>query len=753
MMRAVHLYLHPDLVKLEGDWHWDAHSDAVYCSDVIAPFPPGFEGTRGIIHPDDVPALRKALRNAEPDAFDLSFRIISTHGTVMPLRGDSVTIAAPDHLPAPLSPEDAWQQQEQQRLEEKAFAHFRLRAQVADLAEKQSGTGSWYYNASTHQTWYSDNVFRLHGLPPQSLNAHLMTFAGYVHPADAPVVEEAFDRAYRSRLPLDITYRIHTPGGQERSLRLCTGWQFDEGGAEVMYALFHDLTGQAALDEQLAGATDRAQAGLEALRSAERLGQMGSWQWNVHTGRWNFSDQYYRLLGLQPKSVEPAAALLLQYVHPDHREQMAEAFRRMEEEHQCPELEYRALRNDGQVRHFQLRGRSVLLPSGELLLFGTVRDLSLQRALEHRETRSRDAVTLREHLLRTAERAGGLATWTWDLQRNKMEWSAGFYELLGYKPNFLELSQKLLSSFLHPDDRTKFNDAVATLRQVRGETDLRLRLLVKDQTRHLHAHLQVLTEEGHELLVAVFRDETALFQQQQEATSRERLLTLLANHQPDKLLVTDGTHTIVRVNELAHKWLQGRGLPATGQNLFEAFPRLKTPGFQELLNAAWKGEATSMPSLLSAEAGARHQLLPVADESGAVRFVLHLFSEAVPPVESAGRLLAETLADAVSERIIVLDRRMNYQVWNRACEVHYGIPREEIIGHNLLETAPGFLDDPGYVDLKKALRGEVVHLTGESDPARPARISLVPVSDEKGGVAAVVWVASDSSGAPQPRGE
>ncbi|TCJ12088.1 PAS domain-containing protein [Flaviaesturariibacter flavus] len=742
--RVIYLFLDDHSWKLEGRWQWPAASTALFGSDVAAEAPEFFEGTRGILHPDDVASLRTALELANGKPLRVRFRLITTYGSVLPVEGVSVNASAAgqEQSPEPVPP---WREAEERSTEKKEAARLRYRATAADLAERQSGTGTWYYNAGTGEAWYSDNCYRLHGLQPQSSNAHLFTFAAYVHPADAHTVEDSFDRAYRRRLPLDITYRIQTAGHQERSIRLCTSWSQDEAGADILYALLQDCSEQAALEEQLAEANDRAQERHEALCAAERLGYLGSWALNAHTGKWSFSDHYYRLLGLQPRSVEPSDALLLQYVHPDDREMLAEACRRFEDEHVSPELEYRALRNDGQVRHLQLRGRTALLPSGELLLIGSVRDITLQHALERREARWRETAALREEVQHLGERAAAGCTWTWDIRHDKMEWSPGFYELLGYKPNSLPLTQKLLSSFLHPDDRKKFSEHVNTVLQTKGAADLQLRLQTKDSLRYLNVHLQVLRETAGAHFVATFHDETALRQEQHAGAERERLLAVLANTFTGKLLITDGAHTITRINDGAQKWLQGRGKNAVGQNLFEVIPRLRAHGFQELLNRALKGVSGAMPSLLPGDAGGTHHVVPVADGSGCVTAVLHLLREASPPAEAGGVQLAEKLADAVPERIIVLDRHMNYQVWNEACEKHYGLSRGAVLGHNLLEVAPGFIDDPGYQEFKRALKGETVHLSGDGDPAHPVDIALVPVPDEEGNVAAVLWVAGNNT--------
>lgn len=46
----------------------------------------------------------------------------------------------------------------------------------------------------------------------------------------------------------------------------------------------------------------------------------GMWEWNIHTGRTVWSDENYRVLGLEPGSCEPAYEHWLKAVHPDDRE-------------------------------------------------------------------------------------------------------------------------------------------------------------------------------------------------------------------------------------------------------------------------------------------------------------------------------------------------------------------------------------------------------------------------------------------------
>ena len=52
-VKRLHLFIRGTEHEFVGDWQWNLHCDAVFCSDVMLRLPDYFEGTRGIIHPDD----------------------------------------------------------------------------------------------------------------------------------------------------------------------------------------------------------------------------------------------------------------------------------------------------------------------------------------------------------------------------------------------------------------------------------------------------------------------------------------------------------------------------------------------------------------------------------------------------------------------------------------------------------------------------------------------------------------------------
>jgi PAS domain S-box-containing protein len=54
--------------------------------------------------------------------------------------------------------------------------------------------------------------------------------------------------------------------------------------------------------------------------------------------------------------------------------------------------------------------------------------------------------------LRFIEEKIGVGVWTWDLRTRVMDWSPGFFRLLGLEPGSVEPSYSLFQSMVHPDD-------------------------------------------------------------------------------------------------------------------------------------------------------------------------------------------------------------------------------------------------------------------------------------------------------------
>lgn len=114
----------------------------------------------------------------------------------------------------------------------------------------------------------------------------------------------------------------------------------------------------------------------EASNLAEVVGGFGSWQYNLETNEYKFSDNEYRLLGVQPQSFKPSLEEFIKFVHPDDVQYVIDNAKNIPTNSVLPPFTYRIIRKDGEIRHFRALGRVVTIASGERTHIGTTSDVT-----------------------------------------------------------------------------------------------------------------------------------------------------------------------------------------------------------------------------------------------------------------------------------------------------------------------------------------------------------------------------------------
>ena len=113
------------------------------------------------------------------------------------------------------------------------------------------------------------------------------------------------------------------------------------------------------------------------LATAQAITHMGSWEWNAKTNIVRWSDELYRIYGLEPQSCEITFDSFLARLHPEDRDRtqgaVAAAFARGTR-FAHPE---RIVRPDGSIRHLDTVGEPALDSAGQVVgLIGTCRDVT-----------------------------------------------------------------------------------------------------------------------------------------------------------------------------------------------------------------------------------------------------------------------------------------------------------------------------------------------------------------------------------------
>lgn len=307
----------------------------------------------------------------------------------------------------------------QRRLAEEA-----LRQQEALLmhAEQVTGTGCWEFDLRTRQRIWSSQLFRIYGFDPRNGVPSEETIFGMIHPDDRERIRGILRSAIQHCSPFESEGRYDLPDGRQRIIFLRGITLPDESGKTArLLAVVQDVT-------EIRRAQVQAQERESLLAQAERLANLGSWEFDVTRQSFTWSAQMYRMLGLPPDDQPVPLAQACAMFHPDDRARVILEVAALIKYARPLENEVRFVLPDSQVRVFHSRAVPITNDCGDVVrIAGTSQDVTAQKS-------DQDRLRKNESLLAQAEEIAKLGSWEMDTVHSTITCSTEFFQMLGLEP-------------------------------------------------------------------------------------------------------------------------------------------------------------------------------------------------------------------------------------------------------------------------------------------------------------------------------
>ena len=114
--------------------------------------------------------------------------------------------------------------------------------------------------------------------------------------------------------------------------------------------------------------------------SVPRLVRQGTWEWDIAANTVKWSDQLFRIFGLEPGAIGPSYEGFLERIHPEDREAVEARNRKAFTDHEPFEDVNRAVREDGGVILVRMKGEVILDAEGlPLRMVGVCEDVTIAR--------------------------------------------------------------------------------------------------------------------------------------------------------------------------------------------------------------------------------------------------------------------------------------------------------------------------------------------------------------------------------------
>ena len=296
----------------------------------------------------------------------------------------------------------------------------------------------------------------------------------------------------------------------------------------------------------LAGVVIERRQTIEALRrskaylaEAQKLSHTGSWTWSPVTRETPYwSEEMFRIYGLDPQQGPPASEAFWDRVHAEDRYSMRELMRRAAREKTEYEHDHRIVLPDGTVKHIHAIGHPVLDRAGDVLEFvGTAVDVTERK-------RAEEALQRSEAYLVEAQKLAKTGSWAYNPATEKaIHWSDEMFRIFGLDPQRgSPPDREEFLRMMHPEDRDRFNERVEKAFREKGDFVQDYRIVLPDGTiKHLHeiGH-PVLDETGNIIeYVGTEVDVTERKRSEEELRTAETRFRASVDHLTDALFIHD----------------------------------------------------------------------------------------------------------------------------------------------------------------------------------------------------------------------
>jgi PAS domain S-box-containing protein len=333
---------------------------------------------------------------------------------------------------------------------ERALQESEHRLRVASSAARL-GVFSWEVSGDT-ANWDNERMYEIFGRTrEQGPLSRAAFYAQALDPADRGTFDRALSVAMQPGEHFHVVCRLRrADDGALRWAEFSGGFDFGPEGKPLrLLSVLADVTER----EEAKEALRRSEQRLQLAREAARL---GIHDFDVRSGSIEWDDRIRALWGMTPD--EPITyEKFLDGIHPDDREQVQSAAQRALDPAGDGRYraEYRVInRTTGVTRWVLADGQAFVAQGRPVRLIVTVQDDTDRKRAEE------ELIDVRDRL-EVALTAGEVATWTWDIPRDRVRGDSNLAELFGVPD--AERGERPLAGYLrviHPEDRVRVGEII-----------------------------------------------------------------------------------------------------------------------------------------------------------------------------------------------------------------------------------------------------------------------------------------------------
>ena len=259
----------------------------------------------------------------------------------------------------------------------KTEQHLQNATDRLTLALKSAAIGIWEWDITHNSLVWDERTEELYGLKPDEFPEAFNFWVSRVHPSDREFAASEVHLAINGEKDYEPEFRIVLPDGRIRCLKAYGLVQRDnENEPQRLIGINFDITDRKLAEEHLLKSDTH-------LKTAQRIGKLGSWEFEVNTGKLTWSDEVFRIYGLEPSANPPDYEQLRLFIHPEDWQNFDQTVQAAMSLEQSYDLEHRIIQPNGTLIYVMARGEMIYNVSGQLThIIGTAIDITDRKLAE-----------------------------------------------------------------------------------------------------------------------------------------------------------------------------------------------------------------------------------------------------------------------------------------------------------------------------------------------------------------------------------
>ncbi|MDH5510349.1 MAG: EAL domain-containing protein [Nitrospinota bacterium] len=404
----------------------------------------------------------------------------------------------------------------------------------------------------------------------------------------------------------------------------------------------------------------------QSLSHAQSIAHIGNWDWDMVTNELKWTDEIYRIFGLEPQQFEATYEAFVDRIHPDDRDKVNDMVLRAVERKEDYFIEHRVVRPNGEERIVTERGEVLHDKSGKpIRMVGVVQDITENRVAERARMESE------ERLNSFMNSATDIFT-LYDAELNLIEINQAGLEMFGVsREQIIGRNMSDLQVGVEVDSHiNELRKVIETGEPYQHEESL-------EYPTHGRRHVQIKAFKAGSGMGMISSDITESKRQQAELVNTNEILENMFATTHYSVALLDKDYNFIRVNQA---YAKACGFPADyfkGKNHFEMYP---SDELVELFGNVVKSEKPftvyarpfEFPDM--PERGTTYwdsTVLPVKGSTGKVESLLFTLVEVTGHVKAKEQLyLASKVFENSLDAIMVVNKERKISSVNQAfCDI------------------------------------------------------------------------------------